>query len=321
MNELISVIIPVYNVEDYLKECLDSLLGQTYSQLEIILVDDGSQDRCPEICDAYAEQDTRIKVIHQPNKGLSEARNVGMRAATGQYWSFIDSDDVVCADFIKSLYYACVEEDAELAMCSFYTCRDQIPEYTNQWYCQSGYEMSRALYQDATGLFGVVCNKMFRRELFEGIEFPRDRIHEDEFVTYRLFWRAQKCAVSRNPFYFYRQRLNSITHSEFSRRDLDAARAYQEKIQFYSDNCVEDLKALAEAGYCHFLKKNMLYISALKMDEVYWKKEMHEAYQHVFNSKFVPWRKKLALTTLMISPKLYQCTKGGYEWMCRRLSV
>lgn len=172
----ITLIIPIYNVEPYLRTCVDSVLAQTYTNLEIFLVDDGSPDRSGEICDEYARSDARIRVIHKENGGLSDARNVAMDAATGTYITFIDSDDWVSASYIENLYGAISRDDAELAISGFenaFTLGKTRPadNHLQGYYCLTPIEcLRRLLYQD--GIDTMAWGKLYRRELFDSLRFP-----------------------------------------------------------------------------------------------------------------------------------------------------
>ena len=305
-------------MEVYLRDCLDSILDQSYRELEILLIEDGSPDKCPEICDEYAKQDSRIRVVHQENRGLSVARNTGMELASGSFWCFVDSDDIISREFVGSLYQACIETGSEIAMCGFCKKTDGLDVMRNGRVVYDGYEMSCRLNRDDTGFYGVVWNKLYRRELFDGVRFPVGKIHEDEFITYQLFWKAKKCVVLDNVLYYYRQRPNSIVSSAFSERHMDAALAYKERIGFYMEKGAVEPAVLAKACYCHFLRKNKKMISAVGCNFEYWKKEMLTAYLSVMISGLATPKKKLSLSLHMISPFLYQKTKEVYQWMHRR---
>ena len=169
MRDLISVIIPVYKVEKYLCRCVDSVLEQTYTNMEIILVDDGSPDNCPVMCDEYARQDSRVKVIHQENAGLSGARNAGIDMAQGQWLAFVDSDDYLAADFLERLYQACVDTGSSLSVCRWeYVRGETIPEHgTGETRVYTGREMLANLYVPDGAYFVVAWNKLYRKEWIE----------------------------------------------------------------------------------------------------------------------------------------------------------
>ena len=190
-NNLISVIIPVYRVEAYLRRCVDSVLAQTYTQTEVILVDDGSPDGCPAICDAYAREDGRVRVIHQENAGLSGARNAGIEAAKGAWLSFVDSDDYLAPEFLERLYRACVDTGSEMSVCRWEYVRGEqpVPERgSGKLEVCSGREMLARLYQPDGAYFVVAWNKLYRRELFQDGYFVTPASITRGFNPKRMDW-------------------------------------------------------------------------------------------------------------------------------------
>lgn len=247
MEALISVIIPVYQVEKYLKRCVESVLAQTYKNVEIILVDDGSMDRCPQICDEYAEQYEKIRVIHQKNKGLSGARNTGIEAANGAYLAFLDSDDLWSPYFLESLAKAMTETKADISQCRWeYMHGDQLTEPYDpdaKRTCFSGREMLANLYLQTGAYYVVAWNKLYRRELFQTIRYPEGRIHEDEATTYRLFDLAETCVCVDNALYGYYVGSNgtSITRNGFHLKKLDWCQANKERVQYFIEKDYREL--------------------------------------------------------------------------------
>lgn len=207
----ISVIVPIYKVDSYLRKCLDSIINQTYTNLEIILVDDGSPDNCPAICDEYAAKDERITVIHQKNGGLSAARNAALDIATGDYIGFVDSDDWIELDMYEYLMTNALTEHAEV------TCCGRFEEYPNRTVplCWPRYELMDtenalgALLEDRY-LRNNVWEKLWKRDLFHGVRFPVGQNFEDVATTYRLFDAAGRILCLPEPKYHYRQRPDSI---------------------------------------------------------------------------------------------------------------
>lgn len=222
--ERISVIVPVYKVEEYLDRCVQSIVDQTYKNLEIILVDDGSPDNCPAMCDAWAQKDTRIKVIHKKNGGLSDARNAGMEVSTGDYIAFVDSDDWVHRDYIIFLYRAIQEHDAELAACNVKVVYEEGSQSTEQVQYKAfpaNAEQALETLIHGTGFRAVAWNKLYSRELLKQECFKVGRLHEDEFFTYRILAKAKRLAFVESPLYYYLQRSGSIMRT-VSIRHLDA---------------------------------------------------------------------------------------------------
>lgn len=214
---LISVIVPVYNVEPYLRRCVDSILRQTYRNLEILLVDDGSTDRSGTICDACAQQDTRVKVIHQKNQGQAAARNHGIDQAKGEYLSFVDSDDFIDECMIKVLYCDLCETGADVAAieCQTFEREDEIKHESkmSSRQCMTGAEaLRRVLILDGIEDFPV--NKLYKKEIFENIRFPVGRVFEDLGTTYKILAGSNKVAFRPQPLYFYFQRADSTLHQK-----------------------------------------------------------------------------------------------------------
>lgn len=234
---LISVIVPVYKVEAYLDKCISSIVNQTYTNLEIILVDDGSPDNCPAICDAWAAKDNRIKVIHKENGGLSDARNAGMKIVTGELLGFVDSDDWVEPDMYQLLYENLVANDCDISACGVQMdWKDGTPSraLTMNGSCiLSAEEAMRAIIEESW-LKQPVWYKLYKAKLVKDIQFPVGKYHEDVFWSYQAFGRANKVSVFDTPCYFYTQRAGSIMSESYSLRRLDgleAKLARQEYIQ------------------------------------------------------------------------------------------
>lgn len=231
--DLISVIVPVYKVEDYLDRCIQSIVDQTYTNLEIILVDDGSPDRCPQMCDEWAKRDSRICVIHKENGGLSDARNAGMSAATGEYVAFVDSDDWLARVYIERLYGAICETGAKLAACGVQFVTDDLQNCKAE---SSTSEIKVFSAEEALSPDGwkkvraVSWNKLYLRSLLEGERYPVGKYHEDEYFTYRIVDQAERVAYVEDELYFYLQRQGSIMHG-FSMKRLDALEAYMQRLR------------------------------------------------------------------------------------------
>lgn len=245
--ELISVIVPVYKVEECLDKCVRSIVAQTYSNLEIILVDDGSPDRCGAMCDAWAEKDSRIRVVHKENGGLSDARNAGLQVATGSLISFIDSDDWIEPDFLEALHNAMERYDAQIAECAV----DLVDEAGNVLRLREAAEVPviekidglRRLIQE-DGIFQTVWNKLYRRQVLEGILFEKGKCHEDDFWTYQVFDRMERLAVVDRPMYHYLQRSGSIMGAGYSLKRLDGLEARCRRMEYLSK--YEELRILTQ---------------------------------------------------------------------------
>lgn len=232
--DLISVIVPVYNVEKYLDRCVQSIVNQTYQNLEIILVDDGSPDGCPAMCDAWAEKDNRIRVIHKENGGLSDARNAGMEIANGEYIAFVDSDDWVSPDYIDAMYQAIRNTGGEIAACDVVISYGDIePAVSAQGAALRVCNAEEAIGDilQGKGFRAVAWNKLYKKSLLENEQYPVGKYHEDEFFTYRILAKARKLVYVDCALYAYFQRPGSIMNS-VSIKHLDALDAYLERLAF-----------------------------------------------------------------------------------------
>lgn len=221
---IISVIVPVYNVEKYLLQCVDAILAQTFTDFELILVDDGSTDNSSVLCNAYAEKDKRVRVLHKENGGQAEARNLGIDIARGQYLTFIDSDDLVSPEYLDRLLNAIQETNAEIAACGEISFQDGEPvSFDSEAACgydrMSGREICVSHYQTKWPMPVAPWGKLYKATLFKEIRFPTGKIYEDQGTVPRLWYLAEKIAMIRGgAFYAYRIRKGSTSHSAFSRR-------------------------------------------------------------------------------------------------------
>lgn len=232
----ISVIVPIYNVENYLEKCISSILAQSYTNLEILLVDDGSTDSCSKICDNFANLDSRIIVIHKKNGGLSDARNVGIESSTGDYILFVDGDDYVSVDLCGVLLENLLNSDSDISICNFYWKYKSQMQIDVLPVSEGGIlykeEILEKTFVPNSVTMIVAWNKLYRRSLFftkERIRYPIGILHEDEFTTFRLLYTAKKIILVDRPLYYYVQRKNSIT-SSFNERNI---KDYSEVVSFY----------------------------------------------------------------------------------------
>lgn len=262
-NPLITIIVPIYNVEQYLRECVDSIISQTYSNLEIILVDDGSLDNCPQICDEYKQIDNRIRVIHKKNGGLSDARNAGLDIATGEYISFVDSDDVISKRFIELLYKPFLhDENIGVSLCKFKPFYGDKCDSSSVETPSEKIDLDSLLSQNSSlnTYISMECNcawnKLYHHHLWVNIRFPKGKIYEDVFTTYKILLKAKKIYRTTSQLYFYRVRSGSIMGAKsFSLDYLNLVDAIHETIDWLRNN-----------GYRQYVK---YYYPALLMPEMY----------------------------------------------------
>lgn len=285
---MISVIVPVYKVEPYLHRCVDSILAQTFTDFELILVDDGSPDNCGAICDEYAQKDARVHVIHQANGGLSAARNAGIEyclsKSESQYLSFIDSDDCVSLQYLEKLYQAAVDHQAEISICGYTSFSAQeLPDYSRIIFSGSlllnKTQACRLLYECKSNhaYFVVTYCKLYKAELFRNVRFPVGRIHEDQFTTYKLFYTANRIVEIGECLYGYFINENGIMRSPFSIRRFDDLFALDEAISFFRRH-----------------GENEICLAAQRRKEILWVQYSLQAREEGIYSK-VPNRYKLPI--------------------------
>lgn len=269
----ISVIVPVYKVEKFLRRCVDSILCQNFDDFELILVDDGSPDQSGVICDEYAAKDGRIHVIHQRNGGLSAARNTGidyvMDHSSSRWLVFIDSDDWVHPDYLKRLYDAAEQTLCKISACGFFnTTGEPLPDEqsspvvsvsADDYFCGN-------LHDNATP---AACNKMYHRSLFKSLRFPIGKLHEDEFTTYIALYNAGRIGVTMDKLYAYYQNPDGITHSEWNPSRMHNLEAFEQQIQFAKKH--ENLRLLNKTVeqyiygvYEHLQKAQIIYHKELR---------------------------------------------------------
>lgn len=302
--EKISIIVPIYMVENYLSECIESIIHQTYSNLEIILVNDGSTDKCPQICEDYAKRDSRIVVINKPNGGLSDARNAGIDYATGEYLMFVDSDDYIALNMVELLYNVLKDVDADMSICNFKYVSDELDvDFKN---CNlpikdeilTGKDiLLKKMFQHRGGYWVIACNKLYKRKLFENVRFAIGKIHEDEFIIHQILLQCQRVACVSEMLYFYRQRNTSIIGQAVSLKRLDAVEACFNRADAY----------LGIEGFEHAVLMTMLkgivlyqtfyYQTYSKNTGHYWKRnrELQEQYRRVVKKMF---QQSIYMTTI-----------------------
>lgn len=258
---MISVIVPVYKVEKYLDNCVRSILTQTYSDFELILVDDGSPDNCPKICDDYATNDNRIVVLHKQNGGLSDARNSGLKIAKGSFVTFIDSDDYVANDYLETMMAMQQKYDVDIVVTGIETFLEgenpRINNNDNKEYVYSGIEaLENMLYQN--NLDSSACAMLLPIEIAKKYPFPFRKYHEDEFTTYKYYVSVEKVAVTTKPLYYYLQRKGSIMHTfgQASIDELDAADNYVNFCKKFYPNLVPAAESKKFSDYCQVFLSN-----------------------------------------------------------------
>ncbi|HNX29725.1 MAG TPA: glycosyltransferase family 2 protein [Syntrophomonadaceae bacterium] len=264
MNELITIIIPVYDVEAYLHHCVDSVIRQTYENLEIILVDDGSPDRCGGICDDYARIDKRIQVIHKQNGGISDARNAGLDLAHGEYISLLDSDDWVHEEFIEKLHNLIKATDSEIAIADFImtstesisidAANIEIHEFTN-------IEALQKLNGELNLRFVVAWGKLYHKRIFNIIRYPVGKAHEDEYTAHKILYEARKIVYTTEKLLYYRQRPDSFTGGGFKLKNrIHVIHALIDRADFFNDIGLYEERDITYSLAFYYLKECIKYI-------------------------------------------------------------
>lgn len=323
-QDLISLIVPVYNVERYLDRCMESILQQTYRKLEIILVDDGSTDSSPAKCEEYAKKDSRVKVIHKPNGGLSDARNAGLKIASGEYIGYVDSDDWIELDMYARMYAACIEHGAQLAVCRYYSeYKDRTVSGGNGSIVPLSRDELLKIYiggHDQYVIYNSVWSKLFRRDLVRGMVFPKGRNSEDIMYTTRAFCMTKQAVYLDQCFYHYvLDREGSIMN------ERQYERMFRDEIPFWREHisCIRQMVSQQMgdlAGY-HFQRRLLFYyidarnannkeaasrlVTEMKRDKI----EMDRIYDSGIVSRGDKIRRKLFLW----SPSVYTAVVWLYD--------
>lgn len=270
-EDLISIVIPIYNVEDYLHRCIESVIAQSYTNLEIILVNDGSTDSSLTICKRYEKCDPRIKVINKSNGGLSSARNVGLSNSNGRYISFIDSDDYIAKTYIEELYESIKDKNADIAFCNYQivTTKELITnvEKCNNRFVDTVYsnkkDIMQLFFNNKCGLAVIAWNKLYSKNLFVDVQYPEGSIYEDEATTYKLFYKSLKVVFHNSVLYYYYQRSNSITNSHLEEKNLVVFDRLEEIVEFYTYNSEPILEKKAKI---RLLKNGSIYYYRAKKE-------------------------------------------------------
>ena len=300
-QETISIIIPIYNTEKYLKSCVESIINQTYKNLEIILVDDGSIDKSGQICDEYSKKDPRIKTLHKPNGGLADARNYGLKNATGKYIGFIDGDDYIYPTFYEELHNLIKKHNADIAECQFLRIKEDdinkaekiIDEENKKLKIDvKEYENKNALHL----LYGtrlhpyvkkvVVWNKIYKRKLWEDMQFPVGKLHEDEFTTFKVLYNCKKIVSTNKILHGYMQTNNSIMRRKIEQKRIDDnLEAYSVASQFFKENNEKDIEMMSRRRYlenCIELSGKVLKEKDDSLDNIHKLKSLAKIYKEYY---------------------------------------
>ena len=310
MNSLVSVIVPVYNVEKYLDKCIKSILNQKYRNIEIILVDDGSTDSSGSICDSYAKKDDRIKVIHKKNGGLSSARNTGIDEAKGEYIGFVDSDDYIDEDMYETMVKKLIDNNSDIVICS------KVIEYSNGKILKNNYK-EKLIKDNIEGLKQLnsykvfdmsACDKLYKISLFKNIRFPFGKKCEDYYTMFKLISKCKKILYIPNCYYHYFQRENSISRNVIIDESyIDASKS---QIEFFMKN-YPNLLYVAYSSYAFaniviFNKYIKNGLNCPKEKILLYKNEVKKNIKYILKNKLIIIKKKLQAIVFSINPKIYK---------------
>ncbi len=283
---LISVLVPAYEAEKHIEKCLTSITEQTWDNLEIIVVDDGSKDRTGEIADGFAERDARVRVIHQENAGVAAARNALLEAATGDFILQVDADDYISPKAVETLYRTLMDTEADLCVCTMTTGDDVDHKFTEpverKVETLEGNEKFRRLFDDRKFDSIVPWEKLYKRELFEGLRYPDGKIHEDEHLAHYILERAKRVTYTNDELFYYTVEKKGITKSHFSLKRLDCVPALLDRIRFFEE---KGDRGLIRLCYIDFLKRFQYYYYGIRYhypEKTELKDQLYKKYADVY---------------------------------------
>ena len=318
-NELISVIVPVYNVEQYLEKCVNSIINQTYKNLEIILVDDGATDSSGNMCDELAKSDNRIKVYHKENGGLSDARNYGVERATGDYIGFVDSDDYIDYEMYEKLYEAIKKENVDVTECSLRVIYPgKIELFTDEkYYKVLGKTEYLEEYLTIKKVFGSVWTKLIKSDVAKKLVFPKGKLYEDTYYAYDLINIANTFVLIDSPSYNYLMRENSITNSKFDPRIFDLIKI----VEKFHKMTYENYPSLKEAADCRKMYAYFSVLNSILLEENYRNNEYYSEilsyfkrnYISLLKNKYINHNRKLSVILIKLNIDLYRKVLMKYK--------
>jgi len=333
VNPKISIIVPIFNVEPYIRQCVDSILKQTFTNFELILVNDGSTDNSGDICEQYAKQDRRVIVLHKKNEGQSSARNAGLDIASGDYIGFVDGDDYIHERMYEILYSEAELHRSDMIICELMNveigqwcntknldCNYSINHYTNL-------QALNQLYKPINGRFDTMGNacegwifpviKLYKRYLFNELRFEKGRIYEDEFIIHKLLYNCSKITTISAILYFYVQRPDSTVGSPFTTKKFDKVYALQDRAEFFQDIKQKDLHD--KAIKCFFEVLLWYYFSAKSMlsnvdsDLKELRGSVKKNFKSLTKNPYLNWKQKAMLILFKFNPYVFEKIKNVKE--------
>ncbi|MBO0470858.1 glycosyltransferase [Enterococcus sp. DIV0242_7C1] len=322
----ISIIVPVYKVEQYLDKCVKSILAQTFQDFELILVDDGSPDRSGEMCDEYAKADQRITVIHQENGGLSAARNTGIEVAKGRYLGFVDSDDYIMEDMYELLYNNLKREDADLATVGFldvYAGKEPVIK-EKKYIVTDMVGAAKIMFEGKLSTISAT-NKLYKREIFDHVRYPVGMITEDAAVILDVLEETKKVVIDTSQKYCYFHRENSISSNHFTHKDLDMIKAWEDNEARVVAKYPE-LVNVAHTRVCwaYFTVLDKMMNSPLTNEDMETQRQiikfLRSNFTFVLKNQYFTKSRKIAMFALKIHPYLYKLLSRFESRMVRKIN-
>ncbi len=302
--KLISIIVPVYKVEPYLHRCVESVLTQTYTNWELILVDDGSPDDCPRICDEYAEKDKRVKVIHKANGGQSDARNHGLDIASGEYIMFLDSDDFIHTNMLKKMLDVSLQEDADIVQCTFIRGSEDVFPTINENSSLHRFDNHCIFHSSRQKV--IMWAKLYKKNLLNDFRVPVGICYEDDASTWMLYYKAKKIVVLDIPYYYYYINPNSTMAYHSKRPSMDFIKIYQDRIAFFRDKQDDDLVRISQWRFCMPLMLTYMKGNISKEEQTLLLRLFKENVGAAVSHKNVPLKYRMVLFIFSISPYVFR---------------
>jgi len=320
---IISIIVPVYNVEKYLRRCIDSILNQTFENFELILIDDGSTDYSGIICDEYKKKDNRIVVIHKENEGAAVARNLGVDIAKGSYIGFVDSDDYIDKSMYDQLYEALRENNSDMCLCGIKNIYDDNRKEKESEYIfkdkknYNNIDTIKILYSGNTKekiYLTAPCNKLYNKELIKKVRYPQKLKYEDSFVIHKLLYECNKITYIEQCLYYYYQRENSTMNSPFSINDLDILEVFLDRIEFsrsINQNLLKEYSINDFVANYFNLYYKVKYILKDNYNTKKLKKMIIKNYHYILTSNSFSFKEKLSILIFILNEKFHYSKIGN----------
>ena len=310
----ISVIVPIYNVEKYLEDCINSIINQTFKNFELILVDDGSTDRSGQICDKFAQIDNRIKVIHKQNTGQADSRNIAIKMCKGEYIIFVDSDDYIHNKLFEITYKEAKKYNSDLVVYDYIKIGEndnEIKKITNNYEVKKYNNINaiNQLFGNKSGQFYLACTKLYKRNIFDNIEFPKNKIYEDELIMHEVLYISSNVIYIPIKLYYYRMRSDSTVSSSFNYKKLDYIEACYKSMRFFNKLNL-DIKYQSQEKYVYYFfkyyNKSKVLIPDWKVKTRKIKIDFFKSMKILLFSPIFNKKEKISWIVFIIFPKIYE---------------